>query len=54
MPEVLSQSQIDMLLNSMKNGISQDSLEEKKKRIKIIGYTIFTVLRNLQRINFGF
>ena len=31
MPEVLSQSQIDMLLNSMKNGGQQDSLEEKKQ-----------------------
>lgn len=31
MPEVLSQSQIDMLLNSMKNGGQQDSLEEKKE-----------------------
>ena len=53
MPEVLSQSQIDMLLNSMKNGDSR-TVWKKKKRIKIIGYTIFTVLRNLQRINFGF
>lgn len=48
MSEVLSQSQIDALINSMRSG---DVTSEPEKKEKNIRNMIFTALRNLPRIN---
>lgn len=52
MADVLSQSQIDALLNSMQNGGEPDSASEEPKKLrKVIENMTFTVLRSIQRIN---
>ena len=51
MADVLSQSQIDALLNSMQNTDMEELHEDKKLRNQNTGSTIFTVQRSTQKIN---
>lgn len=51
MADVLSQSQIDALLNSMQNTETNESVVKEPQPEKNIENTIFTVLRNTQKTN---